>query len=160
MTMTTPSTAASAATAYSATCSPPTSRTPAMATAVGTGNNASGAGIPPMRRVVIAVPDKITAVHVLRKSRLYYAPVGLAGYVDILRRRWIPLLVCILVGLGGGLYEGHHGPKIYQATSRVIVNSPASQVLSEAFAGAQLASSLPSTYAPLASSQVVAARVV
>ena len=86
--------------------------------------------------------------------------MGLAGYVDILRRRWIALVVCVLVGLGGGLYSGHHGAKVYQATARAIVNTPASQVLSEAFAGAQLTSSLTSTYATLASSQVVAARVV
>jgi receptor protein-tyrosine kinase len=93
-------------------------------------------------------------------SRPYYARVGLAGYVDILRRRWIPLVVCVLVGLGGGLYEGHHGPKVYQATSRAIVNTPASPILQEALAGAQLTNQLSATYATLASSQVVAQRVV
>jgi polysaccharide biosynthesis transport protein len=86
--------------------------------------------------------------------------VGLAGYVDILRRRWIPLVLCVLVGLGAGLYEGHHGAKVYQATSRAIVNTPASPILQEALAGAQLTNSLTATYATLASSQVVAKRVV
>ena len=93
-------------------------------------------------------------------SRPYYARVGLAGYVDILRRRCIPLVICVLVGLAGGLYEGHHGPKVYQATSRAIVNTPASPILQEALAGAQLTNSLTATYATLASSQVVAQRVV
>lgn len=86
--------------------------------------------------------------------------MGLAGYVDILRRRWIPLVVCVIVGLGAGLYEGHHGAKVYQATSRAIVNAPASPVLQEALAGAQLTNSLTNTYATLASSQVVAQRVI
>jgi len=106
------------------------------------------------------VPDKLTAIQMIANSRPYYARVGLAGYVDILRRRWIPLVVCVLVGLVAGLYEGHHGPKVYQATSRAIVNTPASQVLSEALAGAQLTNQLTTTYATLASSEVVAQRVV
>ena len=115
-----------------------------------------------MPRRTIAVPekDKLTAVQRIAKSRPYYARVGLAGYVDILRRRWIALVICVLVGIAGGLYEGHHGPKIYQATSRAIVNTPASPVLQEALAGAQLTNQLTATYATLASSQVVAQQVV
>jgi capsular exopolysaccharide synthesis family protein len=86
--------------------------------------------------------------------------VDLLGTLGVVRRRWLALLICLLAGAGGGWYAGHSGPKSYTATSRVIVNVPSSQILSEAVAGVQLSSSFMGTYADLASSRAVAQRVV
>jgi capsular exopolysaccharide synthesis family protein len=77
-----------------------------------------------------------------------------------LRRRWIVLVVCVLAGVGGGWYTGHHGVKTYRATARVLVNVPAAGQLSEALAGVQLSNDFLVTYSKLASSRAVATRVV
>jgi capsular exopolysaccharide synthesis family protein len=87
--------------------------------------------------------------------------MDLADYTAVLRRRWLALVICILAGIGGGYYSGHHGAKVYRATATTFLNVPNSgQTINEVLAGVQVSSNLIDTYATLATSRVVAQRVV
>lgn len=88
--------------------------------------------------------------------------MDLAGYVAILRRRVIALILCLAAGVAGGYYLGHHPEKVYAATSRTFVNIPAQRgaTLQEALAGTQLSANLIKTYASIASSELVAKHIV
>jgi succinoglycan biosynthesis transport protein ExoP len=85
--------------------------------------------------------------------------VDLAGYLAILRRRGIAIALCLIAGLCGGYYAGHHGAKTFRASARVLVNIPAARTLQDQLAGAQLSGNLVNTYAAVVTSRAVAQRV-
>lgn len=70
------------------------------------------------------------------------------------------MVLCILAGFGGGYYAGHSGTKEYQATTQCIVNVPSASTLAQQFTGVQITNNFVTTYAELASSRAVAAKVV
>ncbi len=87
--------------------------------------------------------------------------MDLAGYVALARRRLIPVLLCLLAGVAGGYYRGHHALRIYQATATVLVSQPTtSGGIQDSLAGVQLSSTFVQTYARVASSRSVADKVV
>src|SRR3954447_26878003 len=88
--------------------------------------------------------------------------MDLAGYLAILRRRAWAIVLCLVAGLIGGYYSGHHPDKQYEATSRTFVNLPLSQgsTVQEALAGTELSAKIITTYATIATSRRVAERVV
>jgi capsular exopolysaccharide synthesis family protein len=88
--------------------------------------------------------------------------MDLAGYLSILRHRLLPLLLCVVAGAAGGYYRGHHAPKMFQATARVLVSQQFDSTLTvqSQLAGAQLSTSFLGTYAEIAHSQSVAQKVV
>ena len=83
--------------------------------------------------------------------------MDLAGYLAMLWRRFIAVLLCVFAGAAGGLALAFSGNEIYQATSRSLVELPAATQLQEALAGAQLSEDLLQTYAQVATSGPVAA---
>lgn len=93
------------------------------------------------------------------KSR-YRGPVTLPELLAALRRHRLVFAVCLLAGIGGGLYHGTRAVKVYQATSSTVISIPAGRGIQDALAGAQLGRQLLGTYARIASSRTVAERVV
>ncbi len=88
--------------------------------------------------------------------------MDLANYLSLLRRRALPILLCVLAGLAGGFQIGHSTPKSYHASSRTLVTLPANESTNPAAAlpGAQLADALVPTYAAVATSRSVAEKVI
>lgn len=75
------------------------------------------------------------------------------------RHRWI-FAVCVLAGLGGGLYHARTTPETYRTTTTTVISIPTGQGIQDALAGAQLSRQLLGTYAEVATSRTVAERVV
>jgi capsular exopolysaccharide synthesis family protein len=88
--------------------------------------------------------------------------VDLAGYLVILRRRAIALILCLAAGFAGGYYSGHHPTKVYEATSRTFINIPVSRgaTIQDTLAGTQISSNVIKTYASIVSSQLVAEHII
>lgn len=86
--------------------------------------------------------------------------MDLAGYLAILRRRFVPLLLVVLAGGAGGYYRGHHASPVYQATARTLVSLPSSGDVSRQLTAANLATQFLGTYAQIATSRTVAEKVI
>jgi uncharacterized protein involved in exopolysaccharide biosynthesis len=71
-------------------------------------------------------------------------------FLSVLRRHLAAFLVCVIVGVGAGVWHTVNAPKQYVATSRTIINIPAARGIQEALAGAQLSGQLLATYAQVA----------
>jgi capsular exopolysaccharide synthesis family protein len=85
--------------------------------------------------------------------------VDVAAAIGVLRRRWLPLALCVLAGvLGAGLLSST-SPKTYRASARLFVNIPAARDVQQALQGVQLSSQLIESYAKIAASRTVAERV-
>lgn len=84
--------------------------------------------------------------------------MDLAGYLAVVRRRLVAIVLCVFAGAAGGLALAFSGNDVYQASSRTIVDMPAATQLQEALAGAQLSEHLLQTYAQIVSSNAIAAR--
>ena len=87
------------------------------------------------------------------------APVDLISVLGVLRRRWVPILVCIVAALAGSFFLTSSAPKTYQATARLFVNIPAARGVQEALQGVQLSSQLIESYAEIATSRSAAQRI-
>jgi capsular exopolysaccharide synthesis family protein len=86
--------------------------------------------------------------------------VSLPELLAALRRhRWI-FALCVLAGLGGGIYHVSSAAKVYRATSSTVISIPTGQGIQDALAGAQLSRQLLGTYSQVATSRKVAERVV
>ncbi len=86
--------------------------------------------------------------------------MDLVGYLGVLRRRLLPLLLCLVAGAAGGWYVGNAPEPTYAATSRALVNLPvASGEVQDTLAGTQLSGSFIQTYASIATSRAVAERM-
>jgi capsular exopolysaccharide synthesis family protein len=69
-------------------------------------------------------------------------------------------VLCLLAGISGGYYKGHHSQKVFQATARTIVTQPNVVGVSNQLTAAQLSSQFLGTYARIATSRSVATKVV
>lgn len=85
--------------------------------------------------------------------------MDLVAYLGVLRRRWLVIVLCVIAGLCGGYYLGHHGIKTYEASSRALVNIPAAGTVQDQLAGSQLTDNLVQTYAEIATSRAVGAQI-
>lgn len=86
--------------------------------------------------------------------------MDLSTYLSVLRRRAIPLLLCILAGLGGGYQLGHSTPKSYSAQARALVTLPPGESVGQGLAASELSANLVPTYAAVATSRSVAQKVI
>jgi capsular exopolysaccharide synthesis family protein len=89
--------------------------------------------------------------------------VDLATYLSVLRRRALPLLLCVVAGLAGGIQITRTTPESYLATARALVTLPPSeqtQNTGQQLAGSQLSANLVPTYAQIATSRSVAQKVI
>lgn len=82
-----------------------------------------------------------------------------AAALGLLRRRWLPLLLSLLVGIGGALLMTSRTPKTYEASTRLIVNIPQARDTEAALQGVQLSTQLLRSYAKVAVSRTAAERV-
>ena len=77
----------------------------------------------------------------------------------IMRRRFIPLLLCLLAGLAGGFAHGHSQTKVYQSSARVFMDIPSASTTLEALQGVQLSGQLLDSYANIVTSHTAAEQV-
>lgn len=82
-----------------------------------------------------------------------------AAFLALLRRRWLPLLLCVLAGIGGGVFATKSTPDQYRSSARLFVNIPAARTTNEALQGVQLTSQLLQSYAEVATSRSSAEKV-
>src|SRR5690349_19575856 len=47
-----------------------------------------------------------------------------SDYLQPLRRHWVAVLLCVILGIGGAVAYLHWAPKAYDATTAVLVNAP------------------------------------
>jgi capsular exopolysaccharide synthesis family protein len=85
--------------------------------------------------------------------------MDIAYYLGLLRRRWLPILLCLLAGAGGAVSVSSSQPKEYQASSRLFVNIPAARDVQQALQGVQLSSQLLQSFTRIAVSRTAAERV-
>ena len=85
--------------------------------------------------------------------------MDLPGLLSTLRRRWLPVALCIVAGVVGSGLLSASSPKTYRSTARLFVNIPAARDVQQALQGVQLSSQLIDSYARIATSRAVAERV-
>jgi receptor protein-tyrosine kinase len=82
------------------------------------------------------------------------------GHVlGLLRRRLLPLVLCVVAGVGGGLAHGQTSQKVYQSSARLFMDIPAAQTTQEALQGVQLSGQLLQSYADIVTSRTSVAQV-
>jgi capsular exopolysaccharide synthesis family protein len=86
--------------------------------------------------------------------------VDVAPYLALVRRRWLPILACVLAGLAGAITQVQSTPRLFRAGARVYIRTPPSRQVAEALQGVELSSQLIRSYAQIATSRRVATRVV
>ena len=86
-------------------------------------------------------------------SPRYRRCVDLLGYVAVVRRRWVPVVVIVLAGVLGGALLGLTGDKVYEATSRSVVVPGDNGTAQENFTEVQRAVTLLDTYRQVATSR-------
>lgn len=82
-----------------------------------------------------------------------------AAFLALLRRRFLPLLLCLIAGLGGAVVQTHRTPDQYRSTARLFVNLPVARNTNEALQGVELTSQLLQSYAEIATSRSSAEKV-
>jgi capsular exopolysaccharide synthesis family protein len=85
--------------------------------------------------------------------------VDVAAYLALARRRWLPILVCIVAGAAGAFSVSRNTSQTYRASARLFVNLPAARGVQEALQGVQLSSQLLQSYARIATSRTAADRI-
>src|SRR6476646_8585966 len=85
--------------------------------------------------------------------------MDVTGFLHLLRRRWVAIVLCLVAGVGGALLHTSRTADVYRADARVVVNIPAASNVTQGAQGLQLTSQLLPTYAKIATSRGVAARV-
>lgn len=81
-----------------------------------------------------------------------------AAFLALLRRRWLPLVLCLLAGIVGATVQTRSTPKQYRSQATLFVNLPGSS-LDDALRGVQLTSQLLQSYADIAESRSTAEKV-
>src|SRR5690242_13451763 len=82
-----------------------------------------------------------------------------AGVVQLLRRRFLALLLCLLAGIAGALVLNHETQRVYESKSQVFVNIPTSGNVQSSVQSVLLTNDLLPSYAQLTSSHVVVTKV-
>jgi capsular exopolysaccharide synthesis family protein len=82
-----------------------------------------------------------------------------AALLQVLRRRFLPLLLCVAAGVAGAFLLTRSTPRVYESTAKVFVNVPAASTAQSGVQGVQLTSDLLPSYADVATSRFVAAKV-
>ena len=85
--------------------------------------------------------------------------MGAASALELLRRRALPIGLCVLAGLIGAIALTLTATERYRAEARVFVNIPTVASVESGVQGVQLTSDLLPSYAALVTSQLVAERV-
>ncbi len=85
--------------------------------------------------------------------------MDLGGVLRLLRRRAVPVALCLLAGVVGALLLTAQKDEQYRATARVFVNIPPAANVQSGIQGVQLANELLPSYALVATSRNVAERV-
>ncbi len=80
--------------------------------------------------------------------------------LSLLRRRWLPLLLCLLAGLGAAEAVTRRSTPFYASSARLFVNIPSATSRSEAESGLRLTSQLLRSYAQVATSRSAAQQIV
>jgi capsular exopolysaccharide synthesis family protein len=87
--------------------------------------------------------------------------VDLSGYLAVLRRRWITLVVCLVLGAAAGAAYGALTPKEYASSAQVIVSARAGvQNANDLAQGGAFARDQVTTYAQLVSTPTVLQPVI
>jgi polysaccharide biosynthesis transport protein len=82
--------------------------------------------------------------------------VDLNAYLSILRRRWLPVALSLVVFLVGAVTLTATTERTYRASTRLFLNLPAATGVQEALQGVQLSSQLLESYAEIATSRTAA----
>lgn len=77
----------------------------------------------------------------------------------VVRRRLLPIVLCLIAGATGGVLVTRDTPRTYHAFDTLIVNIPQASSPQEALQGVQLSSQLLASYAQVATSRSAAAEV-
>jgi polysaccharide biosynthesis transport protein len=85
--------------------------------------------------------------------------VTVESVLSFLRRRWLPLVLCVAAGAAGGFAQLHATAKQYKSSASVFVNIPAARDTQEALQGAQLSQQLLQSYAAIVTSRTTADQV-
>jgi capsular polysaccharide biosynthesis protein len=85
--------------------------------------------------------------------------VDLNTYLSILRRRWLPVFICLVIGFASALAITAATERTYRATTRLFLNIPVAAGVQEALQGVQLSSQLLESYAEIATSRRAATAI-
>jgi receptor protein-tyrosine kinase len=85
--------------------------------------------------------------------------VTISTVLDLLRRRWLPLVLCLIAGLGGAAAHSTAAPKLYKSSARLFINVPAASSTQEALQGTQLSAQLMQSYADIVTSRTAAEQI-
>ena len=85
--------------------------------------------------------------------------MDLTSALRLVRRRWLPLLLCVVAGIAGAGVLTVNATNKYEAEARLFVNIPAARGVQEALQGVQLSSQLIQSYSKVATSRSAAERV-
>ena len=86
--------------------------------------------------------------------------MDVADYLGVLRRRWLPIVVCLVAGVAGAVSITRNTPETYRSSVRLFVNIPETRGVQESLQGVELTSGLLRSYAEIASSRSAAQRVI
>ncbi|HVT66066.1 MAG TPA: polysaccharide biosynthesis tyrosine autokinase [Mycobacteriales bacterium] len=86
--------------------------------------------------------------------------MDLLQFFSMVRRRLALIVVCIVAGTAGAVYYSQHAKKTYTATAQTIFQLPNTHTLGDTVGGTIFAANQTVTYATVATSRAVAARVI
>jgi receptor protein-tyrosine kinase len=81
------------------------------------------------------------------------------GLLHVLRRRLVPLVLCVLAGVVGALLLTRGTTKVYESTAQVFVNVPSATSVQNGVQAVQLSSDLLPSYAEIATSRATISKV-
>ena len=82
--------------------------------------------------------------------------MDLAPALALLRRRWLSVLICLILGIGGGALAYEQASPTYRSTARVFFNLPSTPDVAAQAQGFQLTTELLQSYARIATSHSAA----
>lgn len=82
-----------------------------------------------------------------------------SAYLAVLRRRWLTILACLLAGVLVAIAVTRSSPKRYASSTRLFVNIPVAQDVTQALQGVQLSQQLIASYAQIATSQTAESQI-
>jgi len=86
--------------------------------------------------------------------------VDLRGYLRVLRRRWVLIVVCVVLGTATSALVLYRSTPLYTSTARLFVSTPGSDANVQAYQGGLFAQQRVTSYADLIKGSSVAEKVV